>query len=283
MIFSVQRFLEDHFARRGMEDSDQYAVKLANVYARDRGSVSNHDLRSRLRRIRTVFYSRNRHVDRAKLEADILHRLANRFPANSSVLDEGFSNRVKGERAALRRLPRRSIRDVLNSFKRATEARTVDAVWASRKAGRLKSRPEKIAQSLLAQFVLGALSSRGGELLRELASGVGFVDIAVRLGMVQHLVELKILRGPFVGPAQLAEYMRIEGRSTGWLVVFDTRKPARQTVLPMRLETPAGVINVVLVNVNPTPPSRKIGRPTPLLLGRRVSSASYRGSLRARQ
>jgi len=34
MIFSVQRFLEDHFERRGLEDVDQYAIQVANVVER---------------------------------------------------------------------------------------------------------------------------------------------------------------------------------------------------------------------------------------------------------
>src|SRR5262249_5620432 len=148
-----------------------------------------------------------------------------------------FPGGVARERLRIQKLPQRSIRTILEEFKHATEARSVDTVWQSRAAGKLRPRPEKVAQAMLAQFIMGVLSNRGGELMRELASGTGFVDIVVRLGTVSHLVELKILRGKLEGPAQLEAYMKSERRPVGWLVIFDARKPPKKTALPSLQKT----------------------------------------------
>ena len=107
---------------------------------------------------------------------------------------------------------------------------------------------------MLSQFVMGVLSNRGGELLRELASGTGFVDIVVKLGSVSHLLELKILRGQFEGIAQWEAYMKSERRPVGWLVVFDVRKPGRKTAVPLTQHTKVGIINVVCVDVKSSRP-----------------------------
>ena len=109
---------------------------------------------------------------------------------------------------------------------------------------------------MLSQFVMGVLSNGSGELLRELASGVGFVDVSVRLSIVSHLVEIKILKGSFSGVAQLETYMRTERRREGWLVVFDARKN-KNSVLPSSLKRPAGLVRLVVIDVNPVVPSRR--------------------------
>ena len=48
----------------------------------------------------------------------------------------------------------------------------------------------------------------------------------IMLATVKHLVEMKVLRGKFTGPAQLASYMVDEDRREGWLVILDARKPS---------------------------------------------------------
>jgi hypothetical protein len=156
----------------------------------------------------------------------------------------------------IQRLPRLSIRRILEEFRHATESRSVDTIWECRAAGRLRRKPEKVAQGLLAQFIMGVLSKRRGELTRELVSGTGFVDIVVRLGTVSHLVELKILRGKLEGPAQLEAYMRTERRQEGWLV-FDSRKPEKKTALPSLQKTKAGVVHIIAVDIDPVAPSRQ--------------------------
>ena len=135
--------------------------------------------------------------------------------------------------------------------------RNIDMFWESRKAGKLRPRPEKIAQALLTQFVLGALSNGQGKIFREVASGIGFVDLAVMLSTTVHLVELKIQRGQFTGPAQLENYMVNESRKSGWLVVFDVRDPSKKTPIPKVVKVASGTIRVVVIDINPVPPSRQ--------------------------
>lgn len=117
------------------------------------------------------------------------------------------------------------------------------------------SNPEKLAQSLLAVFIIGALRGRGF-LVRELKSGVGFVDIAVLRGRLMHLLELKVLRSKFTGAHQLQAYMRTERRPVGWLVVFDGRAPDKKPPLPPVLAVQEGAIRTVIVDINPVVPSR---------------------------
>ncbi len=97
-------------------------------------------------------------------------------------------------------------------FKRAVEARAVDAFWDSRKKRILRSRPEKIAQGRLAVFARGVVGG-DGLVLREIASGIGFVDVGVSFGGALHLIELKILKRQPTGANQLATYMTTEGRA----------------------------------------------------------------------
>jgi len=258
MLFSIQRYLEDSFNKRHLEDVDQYAIKLASLYLRKRSAASDAGLLKDIGQIRTAFYRRNVISSRSTVERDLLKRLDTKFrKEGTQPIGFSFPGGTSRERARIQRLPRRSIRTILEEFKHATESRGVDTIWASRGAGRLRPRPEKVAQGMLSQFIMGVLSNRGGELLPELASGTGFIDIAVRLGSVSHLVELKILRGKLEGPAQLDAYMKSERRPVGWLVVFDARKPTNKPAIPSMQKTKAGTIHIVCVDVNPLAPSRQ--------------------------
>jgi hypothetical protein len=115
--------------------------------------------------------------------------------------------------------------------------------------------PERVAQNLLAVFIIGALAGRG-LVFRELKSGVGFVDIAVVRGQVIHLLELKVLRSRLTGASQLRAYMRTEQRSIGWLIVFDSRPAIWNRHLPSVLRVAEGTIRVLAVDIRPTVPSR---------------------------
>jgi len=257
MIFSIQHYLEDYFHQRNLSDVDQYAVKLANLYALRRSGKAEPDFLKAMSRLQTVFYRNNSHLNRASVERDMLLRLDRKFKKKLSNPGElGFPGGVASERATLRKLPRRSIAELLRLFKHAMESRAVDTIWNSRAAGRLRPRPEKVAQGMLSLFAMGVLSNGRGNLLRELASGIGFVDLVVMFGCVPHLVEMKVLRGAFTGVAQLAVYMVTEKRREGWLVVFDARRSDRRAALPERIDTSAGAVRVVAVDINPIPPSR---------------------------
>jgi len=258
MIFSIQRFIEDYLQRRGLSDGDQYAVRVANLYASRRRIGRDKEFLTLLHRVRTSLFRNNRGLSRDNVECQILAALDSKFKGKTAELKYLFSRpEAQAERAALRKMPRRSIAVILQTFQRGTGARNIDMFWESRKAGKLRPRPEKIAQALLTEFVLGALSNGQGKIFREVASGIGFVDLAVMLSTTVHLVELKIQRGQFTGPAQLENYMVNEGRKSGWLVVFDVRSPSKKTPVPKVVEVASGRIRVIVIDINPVPPSRK--------------------------
>jgi hypothetical protein len=253
MIFSVQRFLEDHFERRGLADPDQYAIRVANVFERLGPRASGETLARELGRLRTVFFRRNHDLDRREFETRLATTLRRRFQKKTNDASlKRFERGLAPARARLR-VRRRSIQALLSEFKRAVEARAVDAFWDSREKHRLRSRPEKIAQGLLAVFAKGVIGS-DGLVLREIASGIGFVDVGVSFSGVLHLIELKILKGQLTGTNQLATYMRTEGRSKGWLVFIDARRKRHPDTVPFRIDTAAGPIRTVVIDANPTPP-----------------------------
>ena len=78
-IFSVQRFLEDHFERRGLTDVDQYAVRVANTFERLGSRVSDNRLAAELRRVRTAFFRRNQDLNRKEFELQLAAALRRRF------------------------------------------------------------------------------------------------------------------------------------------------------------------------------------------------------------
>lgn len=79
MIFSIQRYLEDYFNRRGFIDNDQYAVNIANVYALNRSRKSNEELLSIFSRVNTFFYRNNTSIRRGELEHKLLTLLDKNF------------------------------------------------------------------------------------------------------------------------------------------------------------------------------------------------------------
>jgi hypothetical protein len=145
---------------------------------------------------------------------------------------------------------------LLGEFKAAVEARAVDAFWDSRSKRRLRSKPEKIAQGLLAVFAKGAVGN-DGLVLREISSGIGFVDVGISFGSALHLIELKIMTGPLVGANQLAAYMQTEQRRNGWLILIDVRPDTNSMPIPPTIDIPPGQIRTLLVNVNPPVPHKR--------------------------
>jgi hypothetical protein len=259
MIFSIQRFLEDHFQKRRLEDPDQYAVSVANLYDRARPQKTEQQFLSAMRRIHTAFFRSNSSVDRSQFEKSLLKDLDSRFKkkAQDDAITS-FPGGVSTERSRLRRQPRRSIRRLLDQFKKAVESRAIDSFWISRKQNKLRHRPETIAQALLALFAKGVIND-AGLVLRELASGIGFVDVSVILSVrTPHLIELKILTKSFVGASQLEVYMKNENRREGWLVVVDARSPVRKANLPSTVATRHGTIRTVVIDINPVAPSKLI-------------------------
>lgn len=79
MIFSIQRYLEDHFNQRGLRDIDQYAVTLAALYDRERYGRTSEQFLSMMKRMRTAFYRRNAQIARPLFEKKLLVLLDSKF------------------------------------------------------------------------------------------------------------------------------------------------------------------------------------------------------------
>jgi len=79
MIFSIQSYVENYFNRRGLDVPDQYAVALATLYDRQRLGKTTTEFLSAMRRVRTVFYKRNDHIQRDTFDRRMLALLDSRF------------------------------------------------------------------------------------------------------------------------------------------------------------------------------------------------------------
>lgn len=257
MVFSIQRYIEDFLVGRGLNDKDQYAVRLANLYESTRASLTKEDFLARVHRLRAVQFRNAPHVDRKSVESLLLTRLDQQFlKKKAETVLRAFPGGTVAEAIKLRRT-RRSVSRIMELFHDAIEARAIDTFWKSRTTGKLNPRPEKIGQGLFAVFVKGVLQ-RSAYMARELASGVGFVDFAIMFSTIPHLVEVKVLRSDkLLGVSQLGHYMRIEKRREGWLLLFDARPhDKRDTLIPVRVVIPEGTVRVEVVDINPIAPSR---------------------------
>jgi len=254
-VFSVQHFLEDHFEQRGLADIDQYAVRVANAFERIPADASVESVAHQIGRIHTAFFRRNPNVERKDFERQLASTLLRRFKKKDP--DPGLDAFERALTPIRRRLRarHRSIKSLLAEFALAVEARGLDAFWTSRKNGVLRAKPEKIAQALLAVFAKGVLGN-DGLVLREVGSGIGFVDIGISFGRILHLVELKVLKTHLTGAGQLGTYMRTERRKEGWLLLIDVRQARRASATPRALTTSSGRIRIVRVNANPPPPCK---------------------------
>ena len=193
MLFTIQAYLENYLSKRSIVDSDGYAVRLANLYFYQRSSMHTPQFLRKVRLIRTVLFVNNGIKNRAEFERSLVRRLDSRFKKKLEACNTSFPGGTEVERKRLHRLPRITIGALLQEFKDAIEARAIDAYWLSRKKGKLRLKPEKIAQTQLALFTRGVLLHRRGIVLREMSSGIGFVDIGVIFSSTLHLVEIKVL------------------------------------------------------------------------------------------
>jgi hypothetical protein len=95
--------------------------------------------------------------------------------------------------------------------------------------------------------------------MREVASGIGFVDVLVTFssGLV-HVIEMKILRKQDVpGPAQVQTYMNHRRRREGWLLFFDARRSNAKRPVPTVFKRSTGTIRTIVIDINPIQPSRQ--------------------------
>lgn len=257
MLFSIQSFLEDYFAGRNWRDSDGYAVNLANVYFHQRSSSSSASVLKGFGQIRTVFFENNDAGSRREFEKEILKRLDNRFKKKlKKLIRIGFPGGVDLPRERWQNSNKKTIRLLLTDFKSAIESSAIDSFWSSRKKGKLKPKPESIAQGLLAIYCKGVIG-RNGYVLREVLSGVGYVDLVVILARTMHLVEMKVIGNQLKGVVQLEDYMRKENRRKGYLVLIDTVGSRRKTKIPDTIPTLSGKITIIRIDINPLAPSKK--------------------------
>jgi PD-(D/E)XK nuclease superfamily len=146
---------------------------------------------------------------------------------------------------------------MLEEFKSTVEAEAVNAFWDKRATGKLKKRPEKLAQEILGVFMSAKLAGRGAA-IREPVSGIGFIDMVVMLssGLI-HVLELKILKTKVPqGHAQLLTYMNHKKRKEGWLVLFDTRAAENRNIVAPITKHSGRTIRTILIDINPAPPSK---------------------------
>ncbi len=256
MLFTIQTYLEDYLSSRNLIDPDGYAVRLANLYFYQRSSVAAPQFLRKVRRINTALFVSNGIRSRAEFESSLVCRLDSRFKKKLQH-NPKFPGGTEAERRRLQQVPRLTIEALLGEFKHAVEARAIDMFWLSRRKGNLRPKAEKIAQGQFALFTKGVLVYRPGIVVRELSSGIGFVDIGVILSSpTLHLVEMKVLRAKeFKGAEQLEQYMKTERRNEGSLLIVDALAPDDKLDLPERIPTPSGVIRVYRVDINPLPPS----------------------------
>lgn len=99
MIFSIQRYLEDSFSRRGLDDPDQYAVNFAKLYDRHRAGVSIDEFLESAKRIRTAFYRSNSQVQRPVFERELVKLLDSKFK-KKDCYPERLKRKSKSREAA---------------------------------------------------------------------------------------------------------------------------------------------------------------------------------------
>jgi hypothetical protein len=258
VVFSIQRFLEDLFARGRHDDPDQYAIALANLYDRRRREGSREDFLGAMRKLRTSFFRVNG-LDRSDFEERLAKLLDQRFKKKlhenpGPGVPAEFETNLRATGRAVQRAKRRSIRALLQGYARSVESSGVEMFWDSRTKGRLKPKPETIARDSLAvavRLVLGV----DGLVLREFQLGTGFVDVGIVMSAL-HIVEMKILTAKFTGAKQLGHYLRLQGRREGWLVVIDARPPEKKAELPAMVELGGRRrAHVISADINPVAPS----------------------------
>jgi len=95
MLFTIQAYLEDYISHRTYQDTDGYAVSLANLYFHQRKSCSDDILLRRIGRIGTVFFKNNNIADRPAFEKSLLTHLDKRFKKTLVARHQRISRRSR--------------------------------------------------------------------------------------------------------------------------------------------------------------------------------------------
>jgi Holliday junction resolvase len=106
--------------------------------------------------------------------------------------------------------------------------------------------PHLVMMAFLQRVVNG-----GGQVIREMASGTGRIDLCLIYEGRKYPIELKIRHGEKYlqeGLEQTARYMDVYGCAEGWLVVFDRRDAVKwDEKIYMRKEAVAAGKTVTVV------------------------------------
>ena len=117
---------------------------------------------------------------------------------------------------------------------------------------------EFIGQYLLSAYLDQFVRTIGGAMFLEVPTGRGRMDMLITFNQRKYIVETKIWEGPHrysAGKQQLAAYLKLEGSSEGYYVVFDHRREPdpqvetetidgvsiRSYVIPVLQEQPSAV------------------------------------------
>lgn len=257
MLAAIQGAVLDFLQRASISDSDGFAREAAIRYLRSRASKD--DPITALGKIRTSTFSARRR-ERAELTAALVKHLDRRFRTRIARVEVDLTHfPVANRRPAAPRTanPATRLTAELARFKHSTEARNVDTFWVKRTKGVLKQKPEQEGQALLISFLSGVLRSpRHGTILKEVQSGIGYVDVMVFLGTSEpQIVELKVIpKGNARGVSQLRQYLQTEQANLGWLIIFDARKQGPPIAEGPTIES--GItVHTIVIDINPPPPS----------------------------
>jgi len=157
-------------------------------------------------------------------------------------------------------LTRQDLEDGLRHFAAFISANKRMAFWqpGGNRTHKWRAKPERQAQDLSHAFLKGTFGERI-EVLEEVASGAGRIDIYVRChGGLAAILELKMLgctyssTYAFQGAEQITHYMVNKGVHLGFLVIFDAR--VRENGLGIGPSVAVGrhTVNVVFADVRPS-------------------------------
>lgn len=263
LLFRLHGAILDQLATLGFADADDFAGQLANLYLSRRSEWDVQQFLEAARRVRTGTF-RHRRRERAPVTRIIVERLDRRYlgdvsrwraPVHVSAAQISRVRRLtEGARAAT---GSRHFQSLLEEYRRAIQLNGIQEFWESRTAGRLRRKPESLAQHSLSMFLHRPIQQRAGFVLREVRSGTGFVDVLAAFGRSRrYLVELKILTSRKVtGFRQLGQYLGVHGLKEGWLVLFDARPRGRVDLTDHQRMIGNKTIRVLVIDINPRPPS----------------------------
>jgi len=266
LLYRVQGAVLDQTAALGFPDRDGFAAALADLYVFTRASRSLDRFLGNAARIRTGTFAPKRRERRIVTE-QVVHALDRRFlshlsrwetPMPASKTQQVRVGRLRSGARAKGKTGRQQFDALIREFRKAIELNGVQEFWESRRKQQLRQRPESLAQVALSIFLHAPVKARNGLVLREVGSGTGYVDVLAMFGRSRlYMVELKILRSSRIGGfRQLARYLELHSLAEGWLLLFDTRPWRRRTLVSDHDRIIDGkVVNVVVIDINPPPPS----------------------------